>query len=289
MKQSIFIFLCIMLVACVKRAPAPVNEAQSEAHEDWGRIELWFREGHLHGSSLHTETDAAGVQYFKATQKLIFEKNTSGDVVLQGNTPLRLLANNHYALEIIYYDVQGKRINQAFASAKDAPFHQHYFIIQNAKDTAGKALTSTEDVWNYVYRDTDPESAYLKKGGRLRRRNWDGKNPQALDPIGLKGYFHIKKAYVTFDLRIFLAHFTALNKLNQTTGQLFPYNRRPEVFYASSDVDITLPVYIYSDKSFDTNKIYKDAARAFGVSEEAIKTDYTKKLNADTERGGLYF
>ena len=143
-------------------------------------------------------------------------------------------------------------MNHEFVTAEMAPIHQHFFQLfqgEYPKNKEGRSamVAAMNQLVTYQYQDTDPENAtYGTKGVTLRLRQWDKKNPQQRDPIGLKGVFHIKEGATigNYHLRIKLAHFLIANKLDPKTQEERPYN---VVEYSNAfqlDSDMTLPIQI---------------------------------------------
>ena len=165
--------------------------------------------------------------------------------------PIQWKVGHEYRFEIVYFNNE-IRMNHEFVTAEMAPIHQHFFQLfqgEYPKNKEGRSamVAAMNQLVTYQYQDTDPENAtYGTKGVTLRLRQWDKKNPQQRDPIGLKGVFHIKEGATigNYHLRIKLAHFLIANKLDPKTQEERPYNL---VEYSNAfqlDSDMTLPIQI---------------------------------------------
>ena len=176
---------------------------------------------------------------------------TPKGVVYDITNPIQWKVGHEYRFEIVYFNNE-IRMNHEFVTAEMAPIHQHFFQLfqgEYPKNKEGRSamVAAMNQLVTYQYQDTDPENAtYGTKGVTLRLRQWDKKNPQQRDPIGLKGVFHIKEGATigNYHLRIKLAHFLIANKLDPKTQEERPYNL---VEYSNAfqlDSDMTLPIQI---------------------------------------------
>ncbi|MFJ1491806.1 hypothetical protein [Capnocytophaga canis] len=272
LKFSIASFLVIVGTSCSKNAPEPHPEGE---HEATAKMEVIFTEGHTHhGNKFYGDEEIKELKYLKKIQKITF--------ILQENklnmegAPVRLKKGKHYGVEIIHYNVEGKRINSEFISDTEARIHQHFFMMEEAKTTDGRPTPTMNQVLEYTYRDTNPEDKYInEKGVKLLKRTWDAKNPTENDPIGLKGFFYVKENYMTFMLRITLAHFTGIGKTKlKEDGSLYAFNELPSGsrFY-EADVNVRIPVRIYTEEQSPDSVFKADAAKEFGVTEDEIQKD----------------
>ncbi|MDO5608567.1 MAG: hypothetical protein Q4G08_08960, partial [Capnocytophaga sp.] len=192
--------------------PAPSNENNTLGHDRWGKVELIFRKGHLHGKDFHGNVDGDD-PYFKGTQKVIFEtddnmnivrKNENGKILTKEEEPILMMGHLNYSLEIIYYNKAGERINAQFATPGMAPIHQHFFRVTEYTDLNTKETKTPEndELMDYLYRDTNPEDVMIgtfKTGTTTVSKLTN-------DPIGLKGYFTHKRGRTKYMMNIFLAH-----------------------------------------------------------------------------------
>ena len=176
---------------------------------------------------------------------------TPKGVVYDIINPIQWKVGHEYRFEIVYFNNE-IRMNHEFITAEMAPIHQHFFQLfqgEYPKNKEGRSamVAAMNQLVTYQYQDTNPENAtYGTKGVTLRLRQWDKKNPQQPDPIGLKGVFHIKEGATigNYHLRIKLAHFLIANKLDPKTQEERPYNL---VEYSNAfqlDSDMTLPIQI---------------------------------------------
>lgn len=244
----------------------PVNETIDKGHEEWAKVVFTFREGHLHGKVFHGSPTSDLIKYLKSKQEFTFAVDDKGNVRAESNTPIRMVKDNYYALEITYFNKKGEIINGEFTTKEMAPIHQHFFVAKNVKDINTGAAVANTDNLDYTYRDTDPWNAvYSSTKNNLR-------DPR--DPIGLKGYFFVKGGYQAFDMNVIMIHVTKGTKLDDT-GNPYPFNKPGTRLLATQDLNLNIPVRIYSsrpDTDLQEQQYYKDIAREFNITfEEAVK------------------
>ena len=233
---SLIALLCFAIGSCSKdsaKPASPTDETKDRGHEMPDKVQLII-------------TDiGTGEKQERTANK------TPKGVVYDITNPIRWKVGHEYRFEIVYFNNE-IRMNHEFVTAEMAPIHQHFFQLfqgEYPKNKEGRSamVAAMNQLVTYQYQDTDPENAtYGTKGVTLRLRQWDKKNPQQPDPIGLKGVFHIKEGATigNYHLRIKLAHFLIANKLDPKTQEERPYNL---VEYSNAfqlDSDMTLPIQI---------------------------------------------
>uniref|UniRef100_UPI0039A4D941 hypothetical protein n=1 Tax=Ornithobacterium rhinotracheale TaxID=28251 RepID=UPI0039A4D941 len=292
------IFAATALFSCVNddSAPTPTDVTKDKGHDEWSKVEITFKEGHLHGASFHGDPDyPETIKFFRREQKISFTQDEKGNVVPSTDKPILFLAGNSYAVLINYYNKAGELMNSDFVKDGMDKIHQHFFYLTNIKPTHGNKAISADDLMTYTYRDSDTPINEGKP--ELKKRTWDSNNPNAYDPIGLKGYFTVPKdhPYYTFDLKILLAHFKVENKLNKNNkNEPYAYNDKPAPGIYDSDLYVSIPVDIYSSINFQEteelkeNVFFPDAAKAYGISVEDIKKDYDLIFELDPEGGNFW-
>lgn len=233
---SLIALLCFAIGSCSKdsaKPASPTDETKDRGHEMPDKVQLII-------------TDiGTGEKQERTANK------TPKGVVYDITNPIQWKVGHEYRFEIVYFNNE-IRMNHEFVTAEMAPIHQHFFQLfqgEYPKNKEGRSamVAAMKQLVTYQYQDTDPENAtYGTKGVTLRLRQWDKKNPQQPDPIGLKGVFHIKEGATigNYHLRIKLAHFLIANKLDPKTQEERPYN---VVEYSNAfqlDSDMTLPIQI---------------------------------------------
>ena len=233
---SLIALLCFVIGSCSKdsaKPASPTDETKDRGHEMPDKVQLII-------------TDiGTGEKQERTANK------TPKGVVYDITNPIQWKVGHEYRFEIVYYNNEILMTHE-FVTAEMAPIHQHFFQLfqgEYPKNKEGRSamVAAMNQLVTYQYQDTDPENAtYGTKGVTLRLRQWDKKNPQQRDPIGLKGVFHIKEGATTgnYHLRIKLAHFLIANKLDPKTQEERPYNL---VEYSNAfqlDSDMTLPIQI---------------------------------------------
>ena len=233
---SLIALLCFAIGSCSKdsaKPASPTDETKDRGHEMPDKVQLII-------------TDIGTGE----KQERMANKTPKG-VVYDITNPIQWKVGHKYRFEIVYFNNE-IRMNHEFVTAEMAPIHQHFFQLfqgEYPKNKEGRTamVAAMNQLVTYQYQDTDPENAtYGTKGVTLRLRQWDKKNPQQRDPIGLKGVFHIKEGATigNYHLRIKLAHFLIANKLDPKTQEERPYN---VVEYSNAfqlDSDMTLPIQI---------------------------------------------
>ena len=280
-QQLLVISLVGVTVACSKEPAEPTKENELKGHEGIARAEFVIRSGHLHNAGRSNEYFHGGIETpISPIQRFVFEvdpttknfvrKDMSGKILTE-NDPIGMVEGQVYALEIIYYNAKGERINAEFSNERELPIHQIFFEVDRYTDTqTGAVTTQTDDLWNYKYRDTNPEDVQLNQqvGQTTRQSTLIG------SPLGLKGYFIPKKAYTKFDVHISLFHIQRGTKKN---GEgYYPFNKPSDALKgrAESDFSQKIPVHIfsklYSDDS-QADRYYQELADFYHISKEQVK------------------
>lgn len=88
---ALMVFMSISAVISCNRdddtPPAPKNELEEKGHDNWTKVEIIVREGHLHGASFHgnpylLDIDLNDNVYFLPKEQIItFEQNAKGEVI----------------------------------------------------------------------------------------------------------------------------------------------------------------------------------------------------------------
>ncbi|GET45103.1 DUF4625 domain-containing protein [Capnocytophaga felis] len=267
-----------LTVVAAKETPSAVK---------WHKMEIAFIEGHSHGrvtatsGYFHGNPEIPEVKYLKPVQKFVFENKEGKIVGSEENKPLRWQARvkgsqvgtSLYGIKIVYYDAQGNRINEQFATGN----HQHFFLVEeitkNVNAPADKQLPQADKVLSFVYRDTQPESEdYKPKSPNLR---------DVQDPVGLKGVFEPEVSHINFNLRIVLVHFNDANP-KLVGGKTRAFNELPAS--AQKETDVMVPVHIYTERG--SNGYIGEAAKEFGVTEDDIEADEDIILEVDPHGPG---
>lgn len=247
------------------------NEDHNHEHEEeeWSKVEFRFIEGHSHGY-FHGTPEYPGLKYLKVVQRYVFEYK-DGKLVPSKDNPKAIRWRGDdlssialTGLEIIYYNDKGERVKAYSGEAGE--HHQHFFLAENIR--ANKNEPNVElptEAFSYRYRDTDPEDLYFK----VPAGSTAPTSKLIKERIGVKGFFKVNKSYVDFDLRVILGHY-GKKPLD------LPYNTIPQI----REYDVKIPIHIYTDFNYE-DRLLKDAANEFGVSEEEIQKDAEIRLTSD--------
>ncbi len=316
LKFSFLVTLLVILGGCSKDAPTPTDEREGKGHEDPAKVEFVIRRGHLHGDGFHGNpiSDIFPIQKFifeldPATKNWVRKNgdgkilkssqkdSSTGEIIELGEEPILMVAGWSYAMEIVYYNIKGERMNAEFTTAEMLPIHQHFFTLGQYKNyktnKSEKAQSSpesvgalTRDVLDYVYRDTNPE--YLQKDFPINPNDpTKGRSVLTGDPLGLKGYFKPKKAYAQFDLEVQLRHVTRGDKYingDKTKTLSFSEPSWDIIGRSTTDFLASLPVCIITETNSDASdfdRYIQDLADYFGKTTEEIKADLYKSGGHD--------
>lgn len=295
MKKQIFLGKLLTIVALVlmmftlnscrsddDEPKTPKNETIDKGHQEWAKVVFTFREGHLHGKKFHGNPFSEAIPHLKSKQEYAFIVDEKGNVQPEKDTPIRMVANSHYALEITYYNKKGEIINGEFTTKEMAPLHQHFFISKDVKHIHSGAAISNINNLDYTYRDTNPwNEPFNSSTNNLRSEK---------DPIGLKGYFFVKDAYQTFDLNVILIHVISGTKLD-SNGNPYPFNRPSGRLLATQDLNLKLPVRIYTkhaDTDAELQQYYEDIAKEFGITVEQAMDEVEAVWDIPFESGNYW-
>jgi hypothetical protein len=274
--------LAIAAASCSKEAPVPTNEKEDKGHEDPTRVEFVIRRGHLHGVRFHGDPESiiAPVQKFKfeldEKTKNWVRKDMEGNI-LSETSPVVMIEGAYYAMEIIYYNSRGKRMNHEFTTAQMLPIHQHFFEVKNYTDTkTNQVNTDAASLFTYTYRDTDPE--HLPIGDLIDEKNSTKRSELTQNPLGLKGYFEPKKAYVKYDIRVSLFHvLRGIKNVDNRQGVFYPFNAPGDELIARSTTDFSqkIPVYVItsvaSGGGTEAARYYKEVADYYKITPQKVK------------------
>ncbi len=284
--------------ACSDDAPTPNDERTDKGHGEWYKIEFKFTEGHIHGDhhdhdhhhkhgNNHDHQHSGEMffhglpdfgKYLKTVQTYTLTRTNDG--VKSSNNTIRLVGDIAYGLEITYYNKKDKVINHEFTSVEMAPIHQHFFIPRNIKSIKeGVEAGAKNNILHYVYRDTEPwDGMFGNAGVHLRDKN---------DPIGLKGFFKVEKAYQSFDLNVVLVHVIAGSKLDDE-GNPYPFYAPSSRVMGTQDLNVKIPVRIFTKypKTDARMQTYiDDIANEFSISKEDAKKEVDNRSNLNHESG----
>lgn len=305
--QKIRTFLLLLIVSLftlscnrdsVEETLAPTNELEEKGHDEWAKVEIIIREGHLHGAKFHgnPETD---MPILPKIQRVIFTQE-DGKIVRtidKGNTLKKDIevievtaGHGRYSMEIIYYDNHGDRINHQFLEPDHINTHQHFFTISDYYTLTNNQLFSAPkgsfftDLHHYTYRDTNPEDQMLGQNGAVLLNN----------PVGLKGYFGFLKGGIRFDMEVKLVHYY-ISKLN-ADGSTDPANN-PNLRRKSHTTDflqkIPFVVVGYNDtlenetESDFIDRYFQEIADYYGISVDEVE-EYILGSDADPESGNFW-
>ena len=277
-------------VEAVNELGNSTEDVVEKGHDDWAKVEIIIREGHLHGARFHGNVQT-GRAILPALQKVTFEQTDKGIVrtIDKGNTlkknedVIEVVATpeegGRYSMEIIYYNASGQRINYQYLTPEQLPIHQHFFTTSsytNYKTKKVSFLPETEfftQLYSYVYRDTMPED---KMQGELIKNN----------PVGLKGYFRFTKEamFTTFNMKVKLSHFKS-SKFNN--GQIEPANNPSKRARLQSVTDFLqeIPFVVIAYNGFtdeETEQYLQDVADYYGITKKEVE-DYILKSNVNPE------
>lgn len=274
--------LAMTLISCGKEPAAPTNEKEDKGHENPAKVEFVIRRGHLHDADFHGDFEniIAPVQKFKfeldERTKNWVRKDMEGNI-LSETSPVVMIEGAYYAMEIIYYNNKGERMNYEFTTAQMLPIHQHFFEVNEYTDTkTNRVSTDTRDLFTYTYRDTDPE--HLTIGELIDEKKSTKRTVLTRNPLGLKGYFAPKKAYVKYDIQVSLFHVLrgTKNKDNRQ-GVFYPFNAPGDELIARSTTDFSqkIPVYVItsvaSGGGAEAQRYYKEVADYYEITPERVK------------------
>ncbi|MDO4224449.1 MAG: hypothetical protein Q4C75_00970, partial [Bergeyella zoohelcum] len=164
---AIMFFTLFSLQSCNRddEPVAPINETKDKGHDEWGKVEIILYEGHLHGKEFHANPMYINGKVLPKKQILTITRDENGNLVRvrknvlvegekdnykevevlkdsdhpfetqttvdeQGNS----LNGARYAMEIVYYNKKGERMNHEFVTPEMRPIHQHFFTTKSYSD-----------------------------------------------------------------------------------------------------------------------------------------------------------
>lgn len=282
LKTAVLAVMGLFTIGCTKDAPIPSNEKEDKGHDEWSKVTFTIRRGHLHGESFHANPEnllyPTQVFTFETDGTNIVRKNKDGKVLEKGEEPILMIAGGQYAMEIVYYNAKGERMNKEFTTSEMLPIHQHFFTVKEYLNTkTNQTSTETADLLSYTYRDTNPEDVMV--GQYIDKRNSTKTSVLSNDALGLKGYFTPNVAYAKFDMRVRLLHVQRGTKYinNDKNKGTFPFNAPSDdlLVRSGTDFDQLLPVHVLTEPSSgedgDYERFVQDLADYFKKSTDEIK------------------
>lgn len=281
---------------------AKVSENPQAFMAEWSKLEVRFSKGHSHGY-FHGSPEYP-VKHLKTVQRFYFE-NKNGKIEPASGNPtairwegVNVIEKPHtegdeehhddeeddfhshqsnagvvlYAVELIFYDKNGKRVNALLSEGNSPEHYQFFFTANNFTAVASNTTVPTQqEALEYKYRDTNPEELYIKGGAKFDKKPNAPKGVLRKEQIGLKGFFTLKRTYINFDMHIALGYFA------QKPADL-SYDKAPE----RKVLELRIPIHVYTD-ILDEAKSVEDAVREFGVSKEEIEKDQNDIIASDLD------
>ncbi|MDO4763599.1 MAG: hypothetical protein Q4A00_04390 [Flavobacteriaceae bacterium] len=274
---------------------------KEKGHDNWAKVEVIIRQGHLHGKNFHGNPEL-DIPILPMVQKVIFEQTPQGvkRTIDKGKSKrkdddaIEVIASSEegtrYAMEIIYYNSAGERINYQYLTPEQLPIHQHFFTVDKYTNfKTGRVFTAPKleffaHLYTYEYRDTNPDD-----------QMFDRKNPNVKllgSPVGLKGYFLFKKELkqTRFNMVVRLNHFKQ-NKMG-ANGKFEDANNPSRRARRQSVTDFyqKIPFVVVGYDGLtreETDQYFKDLAEYYGISEDDVE-DYILGGDIDPESGGFW-
>lgn len=301
------VFISIFMLSCSRDEATAVNELGTDeeviekGHDNWARVEVIIRQGHLHGADFHGNPEMKDRPIIPIIQKVIFEQTSTGikRTIDKGNSlkkdqeVIEIIASPkegaRYSMELIYYNASGERINYQYMTPEQLPIHQHFFTVKEYEDIKTKNIfkaTSSDyftNLYSYVYRDTNPEDQMVGQGGSSLIKN---------NPVGLKGYFHFKKEsnLTRFNMRVHLAHFKS-SKFNKDGKADEANNPSRRVRLASvTDFAQEIPFVVIGYDGITDEEVesyLQDVADYYGITTDEVE-EYLIQSDADPESGSFW-
>lgn len=270
MKLFIKTLVLIVLASCSSEAPIAVDETLDKGHEDWYKVVYKFTEG----EKVDAPRNKANFIGYKNDNGLLFKTvqeytfiSTENGLEIPNKSPIKLIEGKSYGIEAFYYNKDNKVMNHEFTTAEMAPIHQHFFIPKNIKSIKlGVEKGKKHNLISYVYRDTNPDNKYIESSGVVIRN--------VKNPIGLKGYFTVNKAYQSFDLNVVLVHVIRGSKLDDN-GNPYPFYKPSLRVLGATDLNVKIPMKIISSVSADDFK--KEVAKEYNITEEQVTFDLEER------------
>lgn len=295
---SLFVISCRDLDV-VDELGGDVEDVIEKGHDNWERVEIIIRQGHLHGANFHGNPEVDR-PILPIVQKVVFEQTANGitRTIDKGNTlkkddqVIEIVAaaavGGRYSMEIVYYNTAGERINNQYLTPEQLSIHQHFFTVDRYTNfktkevfTAPSAEYFTQ-LYSYVYRDTTPEDRMLGGTGVELIKN---------NPVGLKGYFWFtpEAKNTRFNMAVKLAHFKS-SKFDK--GQMEPANNPSRRARLQSVTDflqeIPFVVVGYDGLTDEEMEVYfQDVADYYGITVEQVE-DYILNSEVNPESGSFW-
>lgn len=250
------------------------------------------------------------------TGSVEIKKGKEGFQVIKGK-------NIFYTLEMKYYNLQGQLMNYQFClfppekELQMLPIHQHFFVVsnrdmrnnivypttlsgddipqfhykkENTTDTQtemgpGDLKKITHKVFNYVYRDTDPDDQMIdspfegRKVDFIRKeRSLNASTPY--DRVGLKGYMQFFKADMAFQMHVELVHIIPGDKYigAHQPGDFLNFDER-FLGWSVTDLVVKMPIRVIADADGDENNYVKNLAKELKKDETSVKETVQKIKN----------
>lgn len=298
--------IAFSLISCNRdnEQPAPpTNEHEEKGHDNWAKVEIIVHEGHLHGKLFHGNGLLIDVPILPKKQFITYEidkngyiKTTREDmrvtrdgkdengkdkykfyrVKKDDNAPIVVTTGEpdlngepratRYAMEIIYYNSKGERMNSQFLTPEMLDIHQHFFTVKQYSnwvtgENFGDGKKFITDLYSYTYRDTDPENGMFNvtKGTKLTN-----------DPIGLKGYFFFKKNLAKFNMTVQLRHLY-VSKYNQD-GTTSPANEPHKRLLTSGTTDFLKDIpFIVVGYNDGEDQFFESLAKYYNITPQKVQ------------------
>lgn len=290
LNRVLVVCFAVFFIACSEDETQMPEE--KVAIEIVNRIEVICHRGSINDDptkSFTADRQPVGSPYLRKNV-LVFERKAGNDwkiVSMNGNEgvkesdavlPISSSGDEDYesinhAFEFIYYNKKGDRINATFSD--DDKAYQTFFSIDELTNNATKAKATLTDggkgVFDYVYRDTNPENGMFEPSSEdvtLTNSN-----------LGLKGHFEFKKSKVSFGLNVTLVKFK--EGYEKKSSPILTDVSQENI---EEKITITIPVNVftkigYSDEAQE--QYLKDIAKYFSISEE--KAEEFEGYDAETE------
>lgn len=312
-----------------KDEPTPKPEVPQNKIEGVmpAKVVINVYEGHLHGySGFHQNGTAEGTKFFGVPQQFEFSLQDGKWVAASGN-PKALYAMSYnkaqntaaaayHAIDIKYYDKDGKLLNGEFIDGGKSAHYQHFFVIKNQKNLSlfDEAIDNAAgtDFMRYDYIDPTPWNKTIHSG----LAQYGGRE----NPLGFKGMVSFGYSRQAFDLNIMLMEAKGTKesrlinmKFNDKPKSIADW--RPSAEQLKNErwyPAIVIPVVVYLDRdelercedlwditekttmaelSPGSQRIVNTLVEGLGITEKEAITELYYKMNGDTkpESGKYWF
>lgn len=278
--------------------PSGSDRDEEKGHDNWARVEITIRKGHLHGANFHGDPKW-DIPIIPIIQKVVFENTPSGvkrtidkgeKILRKDDEAIVIIAapdgsDRRYSMEIVYYNSSNERINYQFLTPEQLPIHQHFFTISeyvNFKTKEVFTAPKTEfftDLHSYTYRDTTPEDKMLGQGVELLKNN----------PVGLKGYFQFReKSNLTrFNMTVRLNHFKFSKFDKQGKADEAHNPSRRARLDSVTDFLQEIPFVVIGFDGKDTDAYFEQIAEYYNITVEEVE-DYILGSDIDPESSAFW-